>query len=331
MPQPGSSTLPAHTPRPKPERFFAWAFRSFALLDDFRQKHPVWTRLLISTPLSAALLWMIYAHLPHFELTRVGLAIDWFLKAGIGLVISEGFLRGVVPVMRYAGQGSSLRQLGLHLVFTDNRSYCRVVSKLVADHPKNERIRVICISGKYLFVEEKTLAGELTPLHDHARRGLLDVLMPRSDAETPTIRARFDTYNEDFRRVHHYHSIDALVAEAVKSKAELAMNTRNRIIEHDILCLWRVVMLKEFCIVQTYFPNPHGNGSNEAPIFVFQRHPTDDNSGYYATFANMFSLVEKYAARPKPGSPPPSVPPSAPPPPVPMSPPPAGPVRSILS
>jgi hypothetical protein len=246
---------------------------------------------------------MVYAHVPHQQWTGVWLILDWVLKVVISLVVSELLLRGAVPVLRYSAHGSSLRELGLHLVFTDEKAYCRIVSRLVSEHPKHERVRVICISGKYLFAEPKTPSNEPTPLYDHAQSGLLDVLMPVNDPKNPTIRARFDTYNEEFKRQHHYEKVKDLVEEVAMSKNKLSDHKRNRVTEHTILCLWRVVILQKHCIVQTYFPNPRGVGSNEAPIFVFQRHPTNENFGYYGTFANMFDLVGRYASPTAPHSP----------------------------
>ena len=277
--------------RSKPERFFEWVFRAFAWLDDFRHRRPFATKFLV-WPLSLALTWALTVHFPVLSgSTTAEKTASIVAKFAVGLFVTELFLRGVVPVLRYSCQASSMRELGLHLIITDPRQFCPVLSRFVNDHPRGERIRVICISGEYLFVEPKTRAGEDTPLHEHGRRGDLDVIMPISSCENPTVRGRFDTYSEAFRRENDYDDVDSLVEEIKRGKVDLLKNTRNTLVQHNILCMWRVVLLKEFAVVQTYFPNPYGKESNQAPIFVFKK---NQDYGYYATFDQMFGLIAKY-------------------------------------
>ena len=123
----------------------------------------------------------------------------------------------------------------------------------------------------------------------------MDVIMPVSDPTNPTILGRFDTYTKEFKEEFKYENAASLAEETKRNKLELLKNGRNTLIEHNILCMWRVVILSEYCIVQTYFPNHAGVESNNAPIFVFKKNAA---VGYYATFDLMFDLLVKYASIP---------------------------------
>jgi len=61
-------------------------------------------------------------------------------------------------------------------------------------HPASERIRIICISGEKLFGARET--NQDRPLGEWARRGKLDVVMPVSRADNPTISERAQRYCE---------------------------------------------------------------------------------------------------------------------------------------
>jgi hypothetical protein len=66
------------------------------------------------------------------------------------------------------------------------------------------------------------------PLFDHAKNGHLEVLMPKSCPQNPTIRARYDTYLPDFKKTT-YPQIKDLVRSIEISKGILAENTNNRV------------------------------------------------------------------------------------------------------
>ena len=63
--------------------------------------------------------------------------------------------------------------------------------------------------------------------------------------------------------------------------------------EHNILCMWRVVILQNFCFVQNYFPNSDGNFSDTAPTLVYKN--TGSNS-YYSMYLEMFNLIKLHPA-----------------------------------
>ncbi len=118
--------------------------------------------------------------------------------------------------------------------------------------------------------------------------------MPVSDTATATIDARYHSYNEDFRRAV-YPSPEELVREVDISKSFLRTIPGNRITEHNILCMWRVILLDDYCIVQNYFPQTPGGHrhSDDAPVFVFEK-STECSFSYYKSFETMFDLIKTY-------------------------------------
>lgn len=156
------------------------------------------------------------------------------------------------------------------------------INKYLKWHEPAQPIKVICISGHNLF-------GSEAPLFDAAKSGQLQVLFPQSDENNPTIKARYATYKSDFK-TDTYPTVARLVEEINTSKDALKQNTRNKIYEHAELCMWRVVLLSDHCLVQNYFPNHTGCHSDTAPVFVFFKEPECPHS-YYDTFHQMFELL----------------------------------------
>jgi hypothetical protein len=115
--------------------------------------------------------------------------------------------------------------------------------------------------------------------------------MPASSEANPTIEQRWLTYTGDFRR--HYETARQLVSEVDAGKEYLRAH-RNSITEHHILCMWRVIILQKYCIVQNYFPNDDGLPSDSAPTFVYEN--TGPNS-YYQMYLVMFKLIKDIAQR----------------------------------
>ncbi len=155
-------------------------------------------------------------------------------------------------------------------------------------HPAAERIRIICISGERLFGSRET--DEDRPLRDWARRGKLDVVMPVSCTDNPTISERARRYCDDLKR-ERYRDANDLVSEIDKGK-DFLHHYGNIVTEHDVLCMWRVVILQNYCLVQNYFPNIDGQFSDDAPTWVYQ------NTGkysYYQTYLEMFELIKRHS------------------------------------
>jgi len=283
---------------PWPERIFRVVFVVFNWLDDVRRR--TWPNFFITSSLTGLLMLSLNGPLSFFH-RQNHWAWDlagWVAKAGVGLCISQLFMRGLVPALRYAHHSADMRALGFHAVHQFGRrgkNYAQIVADLVKHHPKNERVRVICISGKLLFVVGGTNNEEPSPLHELAQRGMLDVIMPITNSANVTIRGRYGEYSEEYRQRCSYTSIESLVYEIRSGKDMLAENVRNTCTEHDILCMWRVVLLKKHCIVQSYFPNSRGEASQDAPVFVFVDGEPGD-FGYYQTFSRMFDLVREFNA-----------------------------------
>ena len=173
--------------------------------------------------------------------------------------------RALLPLLFYVPHAMSFRSMGLLEASVRENGMKSCIIKYLKWHDSKKRIKVICISGRNLF-------GSQGPLFESANAGRLQVLFPKTDRENPTIKARYDTYNKDFR-ADTYPSVDDLVREVKISKEALKQNARNGIHEHNELCMWRVVLLSSHCIVQNYFPNHSGCHSDTAPVFVYYKEP----------------------------------------------------------
>jgi len=162
-------------------------------------------------------------------------------------------------------------------------------------HPPQERIQVICISGKSLFRE--TLIGTDPPLTTWARLGKLDVVAPVASNNNVTVFERFETYSQEFRDKHYPNGISDLVNEVEAGKAFVEQYVNNTVVQHDTLCMWRVILLKRHCLVQSYFPNSDGDESDRAPLFVYIKGSVDS---YYETYRKMFEYLSKHHGRLRP-------------------------------
>jgi len=144
---------------------------------------------------------------------------------------------------------------------------------------------VICISGESLFGSK--LTTDARPLRSWADRGKLDVVMPVSAADNPTLSERYETYSAEVKATR-YSSVDDLIAEADAGK-EYLLAKANTVTEHNLLCMWRAVILQNYCIVQNYFPNSEGGLSDFAPALVYQ------NTGkysYYQMYLEMSHIIK---------------------------------------
>jgi hypothetical protein len=205
-----------------------------------------------------------------------------FLVSTVCAFLAFIICRALLPLMFYAPHAMSMRSMGLLEASVRKGGMQSAIVKFLRWHDSDKPVKVICISGHYLF-------GSQGPLFQLAEKGQLEVLFPQSDKSNPTIKARYATYNANFR-ADTYPTLGDLVREIEISKNVLRKNAGNKISEHAELCMWRVVLLSDHCIVQNYFPNHSGRHSDSAPVFVFYREPECPHS-YYDTFYQMFELL----------------------------------------
>jgi len=194
----------------------------------------------------------------------------------LSIVMTEVFARGLFPILFFVPQSIAMKNLGLLYVSDDPYESWQLIGEALQEHDSNERIRVICISGRHLFKEPTmplpTGGGLSSPLHEKAVDGKLEVIMPISDFKNQTIKNRYATYSEDYKRRNLILTIDKFVEEINQGK-EFLKNNGNVLHQHNILCMWRVIIFSKHCIVQNYFPNPEGEHSFMSPTFVFQKIP----------------------------------------------------------
>ena len=168
-------------------------------------------------------------------------------------------MESLIPIFYYCRCAAHMHKLGVEEISTSNESSFTLIRKYLQKQHKNEDIRIICISGNRLFVKHDS------PLYEAAKTGKLKVVMPTSTDTNRTILERFETYSEQFKDDNNIHSVGDLVNEVIAGKMFLSKNQNNVIKEHNTLCMWRVVLLSEYCIVQAYFPNYNQADSHLAP------------------------------------------------------------------
>lgn len=206
--------------------------------------------------------------------------------------LSYACLRLLVPFFLIAQRALAVRELGLVGASVVPGAIQDLLDWYLRKHPECDHVRVICISGESLFGAIDT--KDERPLRDWARRGKLDVVMPASVEENPTIGERALRYCDELKR-DQYQSPTNLVEE-VKEAKRFLRKYGNTVTEHNILCMWRVVILQNVCLVQNYFPNLDGQPSDFAPTLIYQ--DTGPNS-YYQIFLEMFDLIKKHAGAAK--------------------------------
>jgi hypothetical protein len=260
-------------------------------LDRYRKRDAVrfhaGVTVAISTP--AIFIWeRIVRHFLPEKLQFFGsspFVFELFLSVLTGIVVAA-VINPVLPTLLYLPYAAAMRSMGLLRATTAPGELGRLLEQYLKMHDDTS-IRVICISGRHLFREPKD-AETPAPLAAAAKNGRLRVVMPISIESNATVRARWNSYTKDYREQMYPEPKD-LILEIDQGKAFLKKNG-NDIVEHDILCMWRVVLLSGHCLVQNYFPNLLGADSDRAPVFVFENSPECDFS-YYRTFETMFDLI----------------------------------------
>lgn len=194
-----------------------------------------------------------------------------------------------------------MKDLGL-LYITNNRAEAaKLYEKAAKEHKKEDKVKIICIAGKYLFREtampdedNQTLLP--LPLNAFAIDGKLDVIMPVSDARNPTLKARYETYSDDYKMKNTVTTIEKFIERDVNLGKEFLLMRGNELSEHNILCMWRLVIFSEHCLVQNYFPNPRKADSFLSSVFMYGRKVEGEQAhSYYETYRTMFELVKKYS------------------------------------
>lgn len=223
-----------------------------------------------------------------YELTWLGrhaVPYSWTLKFYEGLIVYPSvflLLRVVLPMLFYMPHAIAMRSMGLVRAHTETDQGNRVIEELLLEHPDKKDIRIICISGHDLFRTSES------PLRKMADQGRLRVLLPSITKVNPTVRRRYETYDPTFRD-DQYPVIERLLDEITDSKNFLVEHPKNRVRHHNAVCLWRVILFEEKCVVQTYFPNFAGRDSRAAPVFVFEK--GDAEHSHYRTFDCMFNYL----------------------------------------
>lgn len=221
----------------------------------------------------------------------IAVALNGLLSGAIGglLYAIGSILLG--PVLTLYPIAVASRELGFRRGATHEDASLLITARYARQCRGESRVRVICLSGRYLFSEPSSPGpgGYPTPLRDLALKGQLDVVMPRSARDNPTIRHRVNTYTHPLNE--ELATADHLVAEIERGKQFLRQNLRNKVHEHDMLCMWRVVLFDDVCVVQNYFPNSLGGESFKAPVFVFERLRDGKTDGFYSAFSKMFEML----------------------------------------
>jgi hypothetical protein len=243
--------------------------------------------------LVASGIWLVAGHaISAFfgvsETSVVGHAIVVLVHHAIATCFTFVLLRLSLPVFTIAQRAVAMYEMGLRWASVTSGDSDRLLRYyLKKHHNEAERIKVICISGQLLFGTQKTAKD--CPLGPWAQRGLLDAVMPSSSQTNPTVWHRWITYGEDIKR-DHYSDVGKLVKEIDDGKTLLKSHPNNTLSEHRILCMWRVVILHDHCLVQCYFPNVAGNISSMAATFVYE---DTGPFSYYQTYAEMFRLIQQ--------------------------------------
>jgi hypothetical protein len=254
------------------QRFCLGIFSAFGRVNSFRVAHTVpWH--VVSSIISFALAQLVSRKLGlnNIAWSLWGIKPVGFLCSLIvGFVLKFLLFEGLLPLLAYLPKTIANRTLGFEAVAVEEDASLSITARYAKEHHGDEKVKVLCISGRHLFGPEATPAGAFPPLKELASLGKLEVIMPISDGSNKTIAERFSTYGSGGESIG-VPTLKDLITEVERGKDVLRKNRGNILLEHDILCMWRVVLFPRICIVQNYFPNAQGEASYKAPTLVFER------------------------------------------------------------
>lgn len=315
-------------------RLSVWLFKAIRLLDLIRRKSELLFSILLTVPLS-----LLAIYLPNYvqftdQVHIFGLAavrdfhdqhlVYWTLSAAATTFLAERLVGHLVfPALTYLPWAVATRTLGFEAVTRNSDVTLDWTAMIVRRACEaKQRVRVICIGGKHLWsvVPPDVRSIEDAPLRLAKHTGLIDAVMPMSAADNPTVAFRYATYTDEFKSLANFREGPDLVHEMDDGKRSLLKYPDNRLYEHKILCMWRIVLTDEYCLTQNYFPNKGGGPSYRAPAFLFRkREPSGNVDTYYDVFEQMFELIKKSASErtsmPPVSDPSPYTGPHSPPPP----------------
>jgi hypothetical protein len=280
---------------PTADAFVRWAFSKIHWIAKLKRAYPKSARLLVllACGLIAHTLWR-YPIEPLVSRFGFGPESNFYFYSAARIAAQLLLGAIAIPILTFglqllmiAQRSIAAYELGLCWLSSTGGDINHLVSWFLHGHPGADRIRVICISGSHLFGSETE--GLDSPLRPWAERGLLDVVMPVSSPRHPTVLERHKRYRGELEKLQ-YPDANALVEEIKRGKAYLR-SRGNTVTEHNILCMWRVIILQNYCLVQNYFPNLSGRNSDHAPTFVYKNTGKDS---YYQAYLEMFSLVNRH-------------------------------------
>ena len=205
------------------------------------------------------------------------------------------FVRGLFPLLTYVPEAAAMKSLGLVRVATGEHGWSSL-TKTSSRAEDIDTINVVCITGKYLFREERMPTGEHTPLHEIAKDEKINViaLMPKSDTTHPLVRARWDSYPEVWRESHGIATIEEYVHQIDKGKEWLLARPGNKVYEFESFCGWRLVKYADEVIVQPYFPNFQKGWSFASPAVVYER-TSDATVSFYHVYDDIIRNLQDEA------------------------------------
>lgn len=292
------------------QRFFSKVFEIGYIAGRIRPKSRVWLTWVVRGVVTLLSLWLpftlnlerfnSFSWWPYSLPFKMSAVLVLVIAALLVMVLNFFLVNGLIPLLYFVPQCLTMKSIGLVFVSLDENTSHKLFSEALKEHKHGEKVRVLCISGRHLFVEQSMPNGKPSILHDLAVNGELDVLMPISDQNNPTVKQRFVTYTEDYKKANAISDISTFIDEIDKGKKFIRGYKDNVLTEHNILCMWRVILLSRYCFVQNYFPNNADakyQHSFMAPTFVYQKDETASGNCvcYYDTFSNLFEFIKKYA------------------------------------
>ncbi|MEP6652072.1 MAG: hypothetical protein ABJA82_01870 [Myxococcales bacterium] len=290
-------------------RLIVLLFRVIRFFDGIRRTREHLFSLLVTVPCS-----VVAAYLPDYvqftdKVHFFGLtvvrdfhhqhAVYWLIVVSAIAYILERIVGGIAfPALSYLPWAVGTKALGFEAVTRNPDVALAWTTMLVNAACENrKRVRVICVGGKHLWSVAPVGVHSVSsaPLQAAREKGLVDAVMPTSDPNNPTVHQRFKTYSDAYKTQANFRTCSDLVSEMDDNKRTLLRSPGNTLVEHNILCMWRVVLTDEYCIVQNYFPNTEGSDSYKAPMFLFRKREPHKKTvkidTYYDVFENMFRMI----------------------------------------